>query len=147
MKEQITLYTIGFAQKKAEEFFTILKDNNIKTLIDIRQSNTNIYAGFTIRDNLQYFLKEICGIEYVENKLFAPSKELRDKYRTNFCWADYEIDYNQLIISRKAVDSISYSILHAAVLLCAEPSALHCHRRLAAEMIVNRYPDIQIIHL
>lgn len=147
MKKQTSLYTIGFAQKKAEEFFTILKVNHIKTLIDIRQSNTNIYAGFTIRDNLRYFLKEICGIEYIENKLFAPSKELRDKYRKNFAWTDYEMDYNQLIVNRKAVDSILYSILDSAVLLCAEPSALHCHRRLAAEMIANRYPDIQIIHL
>lgn len=75
MNKQTYLYTIGFAQKKAEEFFTILKVNHIKTLIDIRQSNTNIYAGFTIRDNLRYFLKEICGIEYIENKLFAPTKE------------------------------------------------------------------------
>ena len=72
MKKQITLYTIGFAQKKAKEFFTILKDNNIKTLIDVRQSNTNIYAGFTIRDNLRYFLKEICDISKELNLKIIP---------------------------------------------------------------------------
>ncbi len=35
MKKKIELYTIGFAQKKAQDFFEILKQNNIKTLIDM----------------------------------------------------------------------------------------------------------------
>lgn len=147
MKQQITLYTIGFAQKKAKEFFTILKDNNIKTLIDIRQSNTNIYAGFTIRDNLQYFLKEICDIEYVENKLFAPTKELRDQYHKDEDWYRYENGYLSLLESRNAISSITSDLVDSAVLLCSEPVADHCHRRLAAEYIRGRFSKVRIIHL
>lgn len=147
MKQQITLYTIGFAQKKAKEFFTILKDNNIKTLIDVRQSNTNIYAGFTIRDNLQYFLKEICDIEYVENKIFAPTKELRDQYHKDEDWHKYESGYLNLLESRNAVNSITTDQIDKAVLLCSEPVADHCHRRLAAEYIRGRFSKVRIIHL
>lgn len=147
MKDQITLYTIGFAQKKAKEFFTILKDNNIKTLIDIRQSNTNIYAGFTIRDNLQYFLKEICDIEYVENKHFAPTKELRDQYHKDEDWYRYENGYLSLLESRNAISSITSDLVDSAVLLCSEPVADHCHRRLAAEYIRGRFSKVRIIHL
>jgi uncharacterized protein (DUF488 family) len=147
MKKQITLYTIGFAQQKAKEFFTILKDNNIKTLIDIRQSNTNIYAGFTIRDNLQYFLKEICDIEYVENKHFAPTKELRDQYHKDEDWYRYENGYLSLLESRNAIASIVTDQIDAAVLLCSEPVADHCHRRLAVEYIGKHLKNVRIIHL
>ncbi|MDK8364932.1 hypothetical protein [Corynebacterium sp. UMB10119B.1] len=41
------LYTLGFSHKRAEEFFTILRDNNISRVVDIRRSNTNQLAGFT----------------------------------------------------------------------------------------------------
>ena len=147
MKKQTSLYTIGFAQKKAEEFFTILKVNHIKTLIDIRQSNTNIYAGFTIRDNLRYFLKEICGIKYMENKLFAPTKELRDQYHKDDDWRRYEMGYLNLLESHNALESISVDLINSAVLLCSEPIADHCHRRLAAEAISKHFTKIRIIHL
>lgn len=147
MKKQTYLYTIGFAQKKAEEFFTILKVNHIKTLIDIRQSNTNIYAGFTIRDNLRYFLKEICGIEYMENKLFAPTKELRDQYHKDDDWQSYEMGYLKLLESRNALESVTADLINSAVLLCSEPVADHCHRRLAAETISKHFTKIRIIHL
>ena len=53
------LFTIGFAKKSAEEFFNILKDNKVEKLIDIRESNTNIYAGYTMKQNLPFFLRNI----------------------------------------------------------------------------------------
>jgi len=147
MNKQVTLYTIGFAQKKADEFFTILKKNGIKTLIDVRQSNTNIYAGFTIRDNLRYFLSEICNIEYVENKLFAPTKELRDQYHKDEDWGRYEKGYLNLLESRNAIASITYDLVDSAVLLCSEPVADYCHRRLAAEYIGRHFVNVKVIHL
>lgn len=147
MKKQLTLYTMGFAQKKAEEFFTILRNNKIKTLIDIRQSNTNIYAGFTIRDNLRFFLKELCNIEYVENKHFAPIKEIRDQYHKNGDWIRYEKEYIDLLESRKAIASITVDQIDSALLLCSEPSADFCHRRLAAEYIGTYFKSVKIIHL
>ena len=62
--EYINLYTIGFTKKSAEDFFTLLKNNNIKTLIDVRLNNVSQLAGFTKQDDLKFFLKEICGIGY-----------------------------------------------------------------------------------
>ena len=31
------LYTIGYSKKSAEEFFDLLRDNNIKRVVDIRR--------------------------------------------------------------------------------------------------------------
>ena len=46
----------------------------------MRESNTNIYSGFTIKQNLPYFLKKIADIDYVELKDLSPTKELRVDY-------------------------------------------------------------------
>ena len=42
----ITLYTIGFTKKSAEQFFELLRTNNVKTLVDVRISNGSQLAGF-----------------------------------------------------------------------------------------------------
>ncbi|MBQ7494925.1 MAG: hypothetical protein IJT75_04070 [Bacteroidaceae bacterium] len=42
----ITLYTIGFTKKSAEQFFELLKKNHVKKLVDVRISNSSQLAGF-----------------------------------------------------------------------------------------------------
>ena len=56
-------YTIGFTQKSAAEFFGALKDAGVRRLLDVRLSNSSQLAGFTKRDDLPYFLRELCGAE------------------------------------------------------------------------------------
>jgi len=41
----MNIYTIGFAQKSAEEFFKLLTDNGVNKLIDIRLNNKSQLAG------------------------------------------------------------------------------------------------------
>ncbi len=53
----MTIFTIGFSQKTAEEFFTLLTKNNVKTLVDIRLNNKSQLAGFANAKHLPYFLK------------------------------------------------------------------------------------------
>lgn len=50
------LYTVGFTQKSAEEFFEILKKNNIGVLLDIRLNNKSQLAGFAKGKDLKYFI-------------------------------------------------------------------------------------------
>lgn len=70
------IYTIGFTKKSAKEFFEILKTNNIEQIIDVRLNNTSQLAGFTKKDNLEYFLKELCSIDYCHFIFLAPTKEI-----------------------------------------------------------------------
>ena len=145
----IRLFTIGFAKKNGEEFFGILKENKVKKLIDIRESNTNIYAGFTMKQNLPFFLRNILDIEYIEMKILAPTKEIRKIYHEDKLnnWHYYEDAYINLLNERDIKSAINKSILDRAVLLCSEPTPEKCHRRLAAEYLKNIYKHIEIIHL
>lgn len=145
----MNLYTIGFAQKTAKEFFELLKKNNVKRLLDIRESNSNIYAGFTMKQNLPYFLEQICGITYHELKIFAPTKELKKFYQEskNSNWEYFEQEYKTLLKERSIHEHVDSELLRDAVLLCAEPEPENCHRKIAAEYLKNIFPEIRIIHL
>ena len=59
------LFTIGFTKKSAETFFTRLKDAGVTRLVDVRLNNVSQLAGFTKKDDLRYFTKAICNMEYV----------------------------------------------------------------------------------
>ena len=143
----MNLYTIGFSQKSAEEFFKILKLNNIIQLIDIRLNNKSQLAGFTNVKHLPYFLK-IHGIEYLYRPDFAPSKELLNGYKNkSISWKEYEIEYNKIIVQRNIIERIDWDIFNDSVLLCSEPTAEQCHRRLLAEYLTQNKSEIKIKHL
>jgi len=145
----VRLFTIGYTKKSAEEFFEILKDNKIEKLIDIRESNTNVYAGYTMKQNLPFFLSNILGVEYIEMKILAPTKEIRKIYHEDKLnnWHLYEDEYIKLLDRRDIKSVIDKDILDSGVLLCSEPTTEKCHRRLAAEYLQNTYNDIEVFHL
>lgn len=143
------IYTIGFTKKKAEEFFGALRRNRIKRLIDIRLNNTSQLAGFTKRDDLQYFLKELCEAEYLYEPLLAPTPEILDSYKKKKIeWHDYEKRFLELMAQRKIEEKIDQNLLNGpTVFLCSEAKADHCHRRLVVEYLQRVKGNFQITHL
>jgi len=144
----ITLFTIGFTGKSAETFFKTLKQAGIIRVIDIRLNNVSQLAGFSKRDNLMYFLREICACGYQHQPLLAPTKEILGDYKQKrIDWTAYERQFNDLLKIRKAHTLLSPSDLDMACLLCSEPTADKCHRRLVAEYFQNNLDGIKIHHL
>ena len=143
----MNLFTIGFSGKTAEEFFKLLVENKVKKLIDIRLNNRSQLASFTNIKHLPYLLK-IHNIEYVYMPELAPTSELLDSYKKNkISWENYEKNYNQILIDRKIISQIEIEKFKNAVLLCSEPTAEQCHRRLLAEYLYDNFKDIIIKHL
>jgi uncharacterized protein (DUF488 family) len=60
------IYTIGYTKRPAEEFFERLKLHGLRRVVDVRLNNTSQLAGFSKRDDLRYFLREICDADYQE---------------------------------------------------------------------------------
>lgn len=142
------LYTIGFTKKDAETFFTLLKKNGIKKLIDIRLNNVSQLAGFAKMYDLRYFLKTICNIEYLHKPEYSPTLEILNDYKkNNINWHQYEKKFNELLMNRDIEKAIPKSDLNMACLLCSEPTADKCHRRLVAEYLKRKFDDIEIVHL
>ena len=51
--------TIGFTKKSAGEFFGLLRSAKIGRLVDVRLNNVSQLAGFTKRDDLAFFVREL----------------------------------------------------------------------------------------
>lgn len=143
-----TLFTIGFTKKNAETFFTKLRSAGVKTIIDIRLNNVSQLAGFAKRDDLIFFLKELCNCGYKHMPNFAPTKEILDAYKKKeIDWNEYVNRFSKLIIERKIENEIQDEELDNACLLCSEPTPEHCHRRLVAEYLKEKFGGIKIQHL
>jgi uncharacterized protein (DUF488 family) len=144
----IHLFTIGFTRKSAKEFFTTVQQAGVKRIVDVRLNNNSQLAGFSKRDDLAYFLRSIAGIEYVHRLDLAPTQELLDRYRkVDRDWPTYERDFLQLIANRKIEQAVPPELLDRGCLLCSEHEPDHCHRRLVAEYLRDRWGNVEIDHL
>ena len=140
------IYTIGFTKKSAEEFFTILKQTGIKRLIDIRLHNQSQLAGFAKQEDLKYFLRELCRAEYRHEPRLAPSEDILEDYRhKRLAWEEYQTRFRQLLAERNVTGFLPRQLFEVpTVLLCSEPQADHCHRRLVAEYLQRIWDDVVI---
>jgi uncharacterized protein (DUF488 family) len=145
----VEIHTIGFTKKGAKEFFNALRKAGIKRLIDIRLSNSSQLAGFAKRDDLVFFLKELCNAEYIHKPILAPTKEILDGYKKKkISWEEYEQRFRKLMADRKVEDIIYRDLFDVpTVLLCSEPKPEKCHRRLVAEYLRDEWGGVKIIHL
>ena len=145
---ETTLFTIGFTKKTAQDFFTLIKCNDIKCVIDVRLNNVSQLAGFTKKTDLEYFLREICDCGYRHLPILAPTKDILDAYKKKkISWENYTIQYNALLKSRRIENHISLDDLNGSCFLCSELTADNCHRKLAAEYLKDKYKDIKIVHI
>lgn len=136
---RLTIYTIGFTKKSAEDFFEALRRSGAKHLLDIRLNNKSQLTGFTKRNDLPYFLKRLVNMEYREVPMLAPEESILKEYRKTGDWARYEQKYLELVQQRHAEKHIASVLFdEGVVLLCSEAEPTHCHRRLAAEYLVER---------
>ena len=134
----MTIFTIGFTKKSAKEFFTALRHSSARHVLDIRLHNTSQLAGFTKREDLRYFLRQIVNMEYHEFPILAPEDSLLSDYRKTGDWAKFEQSYLELIRQRQVERHIDPALFEdGVVLLCSEAEPNHCHRRLAAEYLAR----------
>jgi uncharacterized protein (DUF488 family) len=142
------IFTIGFTKKSAETFFTRLINAGVRRLVDVRLNNVSQLAGFTKRDDLRYFTKAICNIDYIHLPDLAPTKDLLDAYKKHKgAWGSYEEQFLDLMRSRRVEEKIPAEMLDAACLLCSEEKPYHCHRRLVAEYLKEKWGNVEIEHM
>ena len=142
------IFTIGFTRKSAEQFFTRLKQPGLERIVDARLNNVSQLAGFTKKDDLRFFLREICHIDYVHLPELAPTKDILDAYRKNGGdWQTYERQFLELMVKRRVEKTIDKKLIAGGCLLCSETTPEHCHRRLVAEYLHEKWGDVDIQHL
>ena len=132
------IFTIGFTKKTAQVFFESLRKNKVNAILDIRLNNTSQLAGFSKFPDIQYFLKELCSIDYISDVKFAPTNQILKDYKAKrISWDEYVIQFNELMKLRKITeyikseyDNCGYDNIY---LLCSEEKPINCHRSLVAK--------------
>lgn len=142
------LYTIGFTKKSAEDFFTKLRQSGAKRIVDVRLNNTSQLAGFAKRSDLEFFLREICKMDYIHVPDLTPTQEMLDEYRkTKQDWSTYERKFLDLMRKRRIEETVDRAVIADGCLLCSEDKPHHCHRRLVAEYLASHWGDVKITHI
>ena len=141
------IFTIGFTQTTAENFFGRIKASGATKIADVRLNNVSQLAGFAKRDDLRYFAREICGVDYEHIPSLAPTKVMLDDLKKRKGeWRKYEQDFVNLM-SQRRIEDIPKESLDGACLLCSEDKPHQCHRRLVVEYLRDRWGGLDIVHL
>lgn len=141
------LFTIGFTKTTARDFFDRLKRAGAQKIVEIRLNNRSQLSGFAKRDDLAYFSETICGMSYAHMTDLAPTQDILDAYKKRKgSWNEYEEKFHDLMVKRR-IEEIDRRDLDGSCLLCSEDKPHHCHRRLVAEYLREKWNDVEIVHL
>lgn len=144
----MNIFTIGFTKTTAEDFFNRLRQSGTKRVLDVRLNNISQLAGFAKQNDLRFFLREICGLDYVHLPELAPTQDMLDGYRkTNSGWPTYQKKFLALLKNREIERRLNPAVISGGCLLCSEDTPHHCHRRLIAEYLQQHWPAVKIQHL
>jgi uncharacterized protein (DUF488 family) len=145
----ITLFTIGFTQKSAQQFFELLRYNGITVLVDTRLKPNSQLSGFARGNDLPYLLRQIVPCDYRHIGEMSPTSEILERYRSDGDWVSYELAFNTLLVQRNLSASLDMKwwASQSACLLCSEHSPEHCHRRLVAEYLRSEWKAVEVNHL
>lgn len=142
------LHTVGFTRHSAEHFFGLIGSAGVRRVIDVRRRNDSTLCGFSRRRDLPWLLDRLCGAEYIHLPLLSPSAELLDAYRGRLLtWDEYARRFVAQLERRQVLEYLPGNIWNDAVLLCSEHGPERCHRRLVAELLLGRCPELQVVHL
>ncbi|MBN2549603.1 MAG: DUF488 domain-containing protein [Anaerolineales bacterium] len=144
------IFTIGFTQKSAQQFFELLRQNQIQRLVDIRLRPQGQLAGFARQGDLPYFLEHLAdGCRYVHLPMLAPTTEILDSYRAGKNWTLYVERFEALMDERDIPAALDREAFErwTSCLLCSEATPKQCHRRLVAERLATHWSGVEIVHL
>ena len=142
------VFTIGFTKKSAREFFGKLRRPGLARLVDVRLNNVSQLAGFSKRDDLQFFCEAILSIGYLHVPELAPTQAMLDEYKKSHgSWPGYEKKFLDLLTERRAEDAVARGVIDGGCLLCSEATPENCHRRLVAEYLRSKWGGLEIEHI
>ena len=142
------VFTIGFTKKPASQFFELLRTSGARRVVDVRLNNVSQLAGFAKRDDLSFFLGEICGMDYVHVPALAPTKQMLDDYKKHRGdWSTYETKFLDLMRERRIEQTVAKEIVSDGCLLCSEDTPNYCHRRLVVEYLDRHWGGLHVTHL
>ena len=134
-------YTIGYGGRKPEDLVDLLKQKNIKTVVDVRLRPDRASIGSYKKTKDPG--KDIQGLLAKHNISYVSLVELGNVFLE--C-KDWRVRYQQLL--ETAGDLLIERLLTVSIpfcLMCAEKKATECHRYLIANYLVSGGHEVEHI--
>ena len=113
------ILTIGFTEKKAERFFSLIKLSGAKRVVDV--------------------LPDLAPTK----EILSPYQ------KKDIPWQQYEEKFMNLMATRTIEKHVRRDLMEGGCLLCSEHQPHQCHRRLVTEYLKEHWSDesIDVKHL
>lgn len=129
------LFTIGYEGLGMDEFMSLLAENDIETIVDVREMPLSRKPGFS-KKSLESALN-LSGREYVHLVALGCPKPVRDQYREDGDWKRYTKGFlKHLAMQDDAVAGlVALAATSNCALLCYEADHNFCHRSMVADAV------------
>lgn len=129
------IYTIGYEGLDIDGFLSLLAENDIETVVDVREMPLSRKPGFS-KKSLEAALN-LSGREYIHMVSLGCPKPIRDGYRKDGSWKRYTEAFLKYLVSQDdAVAELSaLAATTNCALLCYEADYNFCHRSMVANAV------------
>jgi uncharacterized protein (DUF488 family) len=143
------LCTIGFGRRSAEATVGLLLEAGVEVVVDVRRRPDGGLLGYARQRDLPWILS-LSGLGYEHRLELAPPDDLLARYREDKDWEAYMPEFTSRVLDTPAAEAAMRELAERAevsALWCIEPLPEHCHRRLVAERMEQRFGPLQVVHL
>lgn len=140
------LYTIGYGNRNVRAFIQLLQKYEIDILVDVRTNPFSRYnPDFTAKKLELHLINNHIRYLFLGNELGGKPSELD-------CYTDNQVDYQKIQIKAffKAGIDVLVNLTKEGlktVIMCAEQSPVHCHRKSLIGDYMKSSHDFNIIHI
>lgn len=142
----MTVFTIGYEGIDIDAFMHLLAENDIETIVDIRELPLSRKPGFS-KKSLANILN-LSGREYVHMVELGCPKIVRDQYRVDGNWVTYTKGFKKYLNTQStAIEHLSNLASSSnCALLCFEADYNFCHRKFVANA-VSDFSGAEVNHI
>ena len=140
------IYTVGYEGLDIDNFLSLLAENDIETVVDVREMPLSRKPGFS-KKSLASVLN-LSGREYVHMVDLGCPKLVRDRYREDGNWKRYTEGFmKHLKTQDDAIAELSALVATSnCALLCYEADSNFCHRSMVAGAVKD-YCGARVTHI
>ncbi len=138
--------TVGYEGLDIASFLSLLAENDIETVVDVREMPLSRKPGFS-KKSLASVLN-LSGREYVHMVDLGCPKQVRDRYREDGNWERYTEGFMaHLNTQDDAIAELSaLAATSNCALLCYEADSNFCHRSMVASAVKD-YCGARVTHI
>ncbi|MBA2659585.1 MAG: DUF488 domain-containing protein [Nitrosospira sp.] len=142
----MTVFTIGYEGLNIDAFMSLLAENDIDMVVDVRELPLSRKPGFS--KNALANVLNLSGRDYVHMVNLGCPKPVRDRYREDGNWKRYTEEFLKHLKSQdEAISELSALATSSnCALLCYEADSNFCHRSMVANAVKD-YCGARVTHI